>query len=109
MTTSPGGDAMTVRFPRDDDADRLKRETVPWPVCFRVSAADAARFVAPGHHCETRKCREPIAMVTWRWWRSTEAGRVLLSERGMCVQHGRAFAERHGIEIEPAPDESGLR
>jgi hypothetical protein len=109
MTTSPGGDAMSVRFPRDDDADRLKREPVPWPRCWRIHPDDAAQLAAEGKHCETRKCHEPVAMTTWRWWRSTEVGKTLLSEHLVCVQHGRAFAERHQIDLEPAPPERSLR
>ena len=101
MTTSPGGDAMTVRFPRDGEADSLERQPVPWPVCWRISPDTAARLTAEGKHCETRKCREPVAMTTWRWWRSAEVGRVLLAEHLVCVQHGRGFAERHGIDIDP--------
>jgi hypothetical protein len=103
VSTSPGGDAMTVRFPRGDDAERLRTEQVPWPVCWRIHEADAARFAASGKHCETRRCRKPVAMVTWRWWRSAEAGQVLLSEHLVCAGHGRDFAERHGIDIESAP------
>lgn len=109
MTTSPGGDAMTIRFPRDDEAALLKREKVPWPVCWRIRPDDAARLAAEKKHCETRKCREPVAMVTWRYWRSTADMRVLLAEHLVCVQHGRAFAERHQIDLEPEPPERSLR
>lgn len=104
MNTAPGGDAMTVRFPRED----LKREPVPWPRAWRIYPGDVAAFAAEGKHCETRRCREPVAIVTWRYWRSSAAQRVLLAEHLACVGHGRAFAERHGIEIEAAPDESGM-
>ena len=100
MTPIPSCDAMTVKFPRED----TKREPVPWPRCWRIHPIDVARFAAEGKHCNTRKCREPIAMATWRWWRSTAAGRVLLAEHMTCVDHGRAFAERHGIDIDPEPD-----
>ena len=82
---------------------------VPWPVCWRLHPDDVTRLAAEGQHCETRRCRNPIAIVTWRYWRSTAAGRVLLAEHAVCVQHGRAFAERHGIEIEPPPAERSLR
>ena len=105
MTTEPGGDAMTVKFDRDADLARLKQAKVPWPVCWRIHPADVAEFAAKGKHCETRRCREPIVMATWRYWKSTWAARVLLAEHLVCVQHGREFAERHGIEIEPPPDE----
>jgi hypothetical protein len=105
VNTAPDGDAMTVRFPREAP----KRGPVPWPVCWRIHAADAARFTEEGKHCDARRCREPIAMATWRYWQSTAAGRVLLAEHVVCVQHGRAFAERHGIEIEPPPAEPSRR
>jgi hypothetical protein len=95
MNTAPSSDAMTVRFPREVP----EREPVPWPVCW---------LAAEGRHCETRRCRGPIAMATWRYWRSAAAGRVLVAEHEVCVQHGRAFAERHGIDIEPAPDRPSL-
>ena len=109
MNTEPGGDAMTGEFDRDAALERLKQAGVPWPVCWRIHPADVAEFAAKGKHCETRRCREPIAMATWRYWKSTWAARVLLAEHLVCVQHGRAFAERHGIDIEPAPAEGSLR
>jgi hypothetical protein len=84
-------------------------EPAPWPVCWRIHPDDAAQFATQGKHCETRRCRNPIAMVTWRWWRSAAAGRVLVAEHEVCVQHGREFAERHGIEIEPAPEHEARR
>jgi hypothetical protein len=108
VTTSPSGDAMTAKFRQDDELARLKQENVPWPRCWRIHPDDATRFAAAGWHCETRKCWEPVAMTTWRWWRSAEAGRVLLTEHLVCVQHGREFAERHGIDLEPAPDRPSL-
>jgi hypothetical protein len=78
-------------------------------MCWRLHPDDVTRLAAEGRHCETRKCRTAIAMATWRYWWSTSLGRVLVAEHEVCVQHGRAFAERHGIEIEPPPDESSLR
>ena len=84
-------------------------EPVPWPVCWRIHPDDAAQLAAQGKHCETRRCRSPIAMVTWRYWRSAAAGRVLVAEHEVCVRHGREFAGRHGIEIEPEPPERSLR
>jgi hypothetical protein len=103
MSTSPGGDAMTARFRRDDEAALLKRETVPWPVAWRIHPDDAARFAAEGEHCDRRRCREPIIICTWRYWRSSAAGRVLVAEHFVCVEHGREFAGRHGIDLEPEP------
>jgi len=105
MKTAPGGDAMTVRFHRDADADRLKRANVRRPIAWTIHPADAARDTAAGKHCETRRCRNPVSAVTWRWWRSAEAGRVLLTEHAVCDQHGQEFADRHRIEIEPPPDD----
>jgi hypothetical protein len=113
MSTAPSGDAMTVRFHRDAEAAALKRQKVPRPVAWRIHRDDVAQFTAEGKHCQARignrLCRDPIAIVTWRRWRSAAAGRVLLTERFVCVRHGREFAERHGIEIEPSPPERSLR
>ena len=100
---------MAVKFDRDAALERLKQAKVPWPICWRINPADVAELAAKGRHCETRRCRGPITMATWRYWRSTVAARVLLSEHLVCTDHGRAFAERHGIEIEPAPAEGSLR
>jgi len=103
VNTAPGGDAMTVRYHRDADADRLKSEDVRRPIAWRIHPADAERDAAAGKRCETRRCHEQVAVVTWRWWRSAEAGRVLLTEHVVCDQHGQEFADRHHIEIEPHP------
>ena len=99
----PGGDAMTVRFHRDAGAAALKREKIRRPIAWRIHPDDAARDTAAGKHCEARRCRGRVAVVTWRWWRSAEAGRVLLTEHAVCDQHGQEFADRHRIEIEPRP------
>jgi hypothetical protein len=106
VNTAPGGDAMTVRYHRDADAALLKREAVRRPIAWTIHPADAAECAAKGEHCHTRRCRKLVAVVTWRWWRSTEAGRVLLAEHLTCIEHGLQFADRHHIEIEPAPAES---
>jgi hypothetical protein len=102
--TSPGGDAMTASFHRDADIARLKQQKVPRPVAWTMPAADAAECAARGEHCQVRRCRNAIAVVTWRWWRSAEVGRVLLAEHFVCRYHGQEFAERHHIEVEPPPD-----
>jgi len=94
---APGGDAMTVRFHRDAEADRLKSESARRPLTWAIHPDDVARFAAEGKHCETRHCRNPVAVVTWRFWRSASAGRVLLSEHLVCAGHGRAFAARHHL------------
>ncbi len=103
---------MSPRMEHDSDVVRS-------PLAWRVRPGDAARHAAQlgarGKHCEgrrgTRRCQDPIAIVTWRWWRSAEAGRVLVTERFVCEEHGRQFAARHGIEVEPAPERGtgGLR
>ena len=103
----PHGRAFAARCHVEIEAAPM--EPVPWPVCWRIHPDDAAREAARGKHCETRRCREPIAMVTWRYWRSAAAGRVLVAEHEVCVQHGREFAERHGIDVEAAPPERSLR
>jgi hypothetical protein len=103
MSTAPGGDAMSARFRRDADVAALKRAEVPRPVAWRIHPADAAQFAAERKHCEgrrgTRRCREAIAVVTWRWFRSAAAGRVIVAERFVCIEHGQEFAGRHGIEL----------
>jgi hypothetical protein len=62
-----------------------------------------ARFAAEGKHCEHRRCRNPQTVNTWRYWRSTEVGRVLVAEHQVCDEHGQEFATRHHTEIEPPP------
>jgi hypothetical protein len=105
MNTAPSGDAMTARFHRDAEAALLKRENVRRPIAWRIHPADAARDTAAGKGCETRRCHDQVAVVTWRFWRSAEAGRVLLTEHFVCDEHGQEFASRHHIEIEPPPDD----
>jgi hypothetical protein len=82
-----------------------KLEDVRRPLAWQIHPADVARFAAEGKHCETRRCRNRVAVVTWRWWRSSEARRALLTEHFVCDQHGQEFATRHHIEIEPTPAE----
>jgi hypothetical protein len=93
MSTSPGGGT---------EAAALKRETVPRPRAWRIRQTEIARFAAAGKRCETRKCREPVTIVTWRWWRSAAASCVLLSEREVCERHGTGFAAQHHIGVDPA-------
>lgn len=104
MGTEPGGDAMSIRYRRDTDAAALKRETVPRPQAWRLRQAEIARLTADGKRCETRKCREPVAAVTRRWWRASDVGRVLLAEHLVCEGHGAEFAGRHHIGVDPAGD-----
>jgi hypothetical protein len=101
MSTSPGDDAMTVRFHGDTDAARLKRQRLPRPLAWRIRPSEVARLTADGQHCETRKCHKIVDVVTWRWWRSLAAGRVLVSEHVVCERHGAEFAVRHHIGIDP--------
>lgn len=103
MRTSPGGDAMTVRYHRGGGAEVPEHPDVPRPVAWTMHPADAAEFAADSHHCETRRCRSPAVIVTWRWWRSAEVGRILLAEHFACLEHGRQFTERHRTEVEPPP------
>ena len=105
MNTAPGGDAMIIRY----RTELPKLKDVRRPIAWRLHADDAARFAAERKHCETRRCRNPVSAVTWRWWRSAEAGRVLLTEHMVCDQHVREFASRHHLEIEPPPETSGTR
>ena len=71
----------------------------PWPVAWRLHPDNAVRFTAGGEHCDRGKCREPVAIVTWRYWRSAKHGRVLMAEHTVCVEHGREFASRHGVDL----------
>jgi hypothetical protein len=77
------------------------------PVAWRIHPDDAALFAAESRHCEgrrgTRRCKDPIAIVTWRWYRSAEAGRVLVVERFLCDEHGQGFATRHHIDVDLPP------
>jgi hypothetical protein len=90
-----------------------RSDVVRRPIAWRIPPEDAARFAAEGKHCQgrrgTRRCKDPIAIVTWRWYRSAEAARVIVAERFVCDQHGREFAGRYHIEIEPSPPERSLR
>ena len=72
------------------------------PQAWRIRPSEAARFTADGQHCETRRCREPVAIITWRWWRSAAARRVLVSEHQVCERHGAEFAVRYHIGVDPA-------
>jgi hypothetical protein len=83
------------------------REPVRRPIAWQLHPDDMAWFFAAGKHCEARrprKCRRFVTVVTWRWWRSAVSGRVVLSEHVVCTEHGREFARRHGIKIDPPPD-----
>jgi hypothetical protein len=79
------------------------------PIAWQIHPAAAAWFAAERKRCETRRCRNPVSVVTWRYWRSAEAGRVLAAEHFVCDEHGQEFAARHHIQIEPPPAEPSRR
>lgn len=85
------------------------KQPVPRPVAWRVHSDDAARFAAEGQHCQARRCRNPVSVVTWRYWQSAVAGRVLLAEHFVCSAHGQEFATRHHLQIELPPAEPSRR
>lgn len=96
---------MSPRMEHDSDVVR-------GPLAWRIRPGEGPAVVGRGSHCEgrrgTRRCKDPVAVVTWRWYRSTEVGRVLVSERFLCDEHAAEFAARHKIEIEPPfPGETG--
>jgi hypothetical protein len=77
-------------------------EPLPRPLARHVPADFAVRWTELGHgHCEAPKCREPIAIETWRRYRWH--GQVRSTEHFFCTGHGEAFALRYGIEIGPWP------
>lgn len=57
---------------------------------------ERARF-GTNEHCETRRCRQPVAITTGRWF--TRKGRRMVAEHFVCLSHGQEFAARHGIEV----------
>ena len=81
------------------------------PAARQIHPDDMARFYAEGKHCEIRRprtCRRPVTVLTWRWWHSAAAGRVLVAEHFVCTEHGQEFARRYSITIEPAPSGRSL-
>ena len=85
------------------DGDDWRAAPLPRPVARLLHPDEVARCAAEGRHCEHRRCRNPQTVNTWRFRRSTEAGRVLLTEHQVCDEHGQEFATRHHLEIEPTP------
>jgi hypothetical protein len=71
------------------------------PSARHLHQLEAGKFARQGEHCDTRGCREPIAIYAWYYRRT--AGQVLGYERFLCTAHGEAFATRHRLAIEPAP------
>ncbi|HLN66504.1 MAG TPA: hypothetical protein VK280_04445 [Streptosporangiaceae bacterium] len=90
--------------PRPTNAGPVNR-----PQAWRIHPAEAARFAADGKRCETRKCRQPVAITTWRWWRSAAAGRFLVAEHLVCERHGTEFAARHHIGVDPPGEREARR
>jgi hypothetical protein len=76
------------------------------PFARRVHPLEAAQFARKGAHCDTRSCREPAAVYAWYLRRA--GGRVIGHERFLCAAHGKTFAARHHLDIEPAPAASEL-
>ena len=68
---------------------------------------DITVFKDRGWNCESPRCRLDATVHTLRWYRWE--GRVRVVEHFYCLPHGEAFARRYRVELEAAPDESGLR
>jgi hypothetical protein len=77
------------------------------PVAHRMFPGDVEVFAERGEHCDERGCREPCTIHTLRRYR--HKGDVFVAERFYCDEHGSQFAQRYGVEVGPAPDESGMR
>lgn len=83
---------------------------LPRPWARQLHPAEAAEFAAAHKHCETRRCRKPVAVTTWRYWRPAElGGQALVSEHFVCTEHGTGFARRHHIPVDPAPEVEARR
>lgn len=104
MSSEPGGDAMSVRFRRDAEAAALKRERLPLPVAWYVHQADTDWFTDRREHCQQRRCRGPVEVVTHRDFRRN--GQVCRAEHFWCRGHGREFAARWGIVVEVESERS---
>jgi hypothetical protein len=103
MTLIPGGDAMIARFHRDAEA-AAKREKLRSPGAWYLHQADTDWFTDRRKHCQQRRCRGPVEVVTHRDFR--RGGQVLQAEHFWCRSHGREFASRWGIEVEVESDRS---
>lgn len=79
-------------------------DPLPRPTARYLEPRTIAVHVARGWHCEAAKCREPVAIVTWRRYRWHGKTRVV--EHFVCTGQGEEFARRYGIEIGPAPEGS---
>jgi hypothetical protein len=76
------------------------------PFARRLHQLETAAFTRQGEHCDTRGCREPVAIYAWYYRRS--GGQVLGYERALCTAHGEAVAARHHLPVDPAPAEAEL-
>lgn len=83
----------------------------PLPEAFAryLAASEIAAQLGPGHHCDTRRCREPVVVYGWYFRHAAGFPRPLGHERWLCAEHGTEFAARHHLELEPAPPEEVLR
>jgi hypothetical protein len=79
-------------------------EPLPTPTAWYLHAADTDWHTARCEHCQARRCRNPIEVVSHRHFRSR--GHVLLVERFWCRAHGREFAARWGITVEAESERS---
>lgn len=62
-----------------------------------------------GRRCSARRCIEPVTHVSGYRYVTGWAGRVSWAERRVCEGHAARFAQRHQIEIGPAPTRAGTR
>lgn len=69
------------------------------PEARRLTADEAAVLTRRGEHCDARRCRQPVAIVTWRW--ITRRGQQRVYERIVCEAHGQKFARRHNLAVIP--------
>src|SRR5690606_6685875 len=62
-----------------------------------------------GRRCSARRCVEPVTHVSGYRYVTGRAGRVSWAERRVCEGQAARFAQRHQIEIGPAPTRAGTR
>jgi hypothetical protein len=71
----------------------MSADPAPRPWARWLHRDELAALEATVRHCEIRKCGNPVAVITWRWWRSSElGGKVLVTEHFVCSEHG---TDRH--------------
>lgn len=75
------------------------------PGARRLSPAEAGWAGGRcGWHSGPRRCVQPAAVVTYRYFAARGTGLLLLAERFVCTEHGEAFARRYGVEVETVPE-----